>query len=147
MSNLARFNTFRDAIRLTDDLNRLFELAGSPEGEALTSGWVPPVDIHEDTEGVTLRFDVPGFDAANLDLRLENGTLTLKGERKLEREDRKQGYTRVERFAGSFTRSFSLPNTVDADKVKADAKNGVLTVFLPRREESKPKQIRVKVDA
>jgi HSP20 family protein len=147
MTHLARFNTLRDAQRLNDEFTRLFNLARGAEEEALSGGWVPPVDVYEDAEGVTLRFDVPGFDAAGIDLRLENGTLTLKGERRLDREDRKQGYSRVERFAGSFTRSFSLPTSVDADKVQADAKNGVLTVFLPRREETKPKQIRIKVEA
>lgn len=145
MSSIARYGGFQDVFRLNDQLNRMFDLARWGDSETLQGGWTPPVDIHENVEGITLRFDVPGFDPAALDLRIENGTLTLKGERKLEREEK--GYRRVERFSGAFTRSFALPTTVDPERVKAESKNGVLTVFLPRREESKPKQIKVNVEA
>ena len=148
MATLARWTPLRDALHLQDEMNRLFGggIRGfSTEGEALANGWAPPVDIYEDTEGVTLIAEVPGFAPGDIDLRIENNTLTLKGERKLEKE--KDNYRRVERFHGAFSRSFSLPPNVDSEKVHADSKNGVLTVFLPRREESKPKQIRVKVEA
>ncbi len=112
----------------------------------MTTAWSPSVDVYEDAEGVTLMAELPGMTASDIDLRIENGILTLKGERKLEREEHKDNYRRQERFFGAFMRSFTLPSTVDADRVRAESKHGVLTVFLPKREETKPKQIKVKVD-
>jgi HSP20 family protein len=149
MNNLARFAPLRDALRLQDEFNRLFDggRAFQLQRESLDAGWVPPVDIFEDAEGITLRAELPGLTAEDIDIRLENGTLTLRGERKLEQEERKDGYHRIERFYGTFSRSFSLPPTVDAEKARAESKNGVLSVFLPKREETKPKQIKVKVEA
>lgn len=147
MATMARYTpafsspAIRDLFRLQDELSRAF----SGDGEALASGWAPPVDIYEDAEGITLRAEVPGLTAEDIDIRLENNTLSLKGERKLEHEDKKENYRRIERNYGSFTRTFSLPPNVDADRVRAETKHGVLNVFLPRREETKPKQIRVKV--
>jgi len=149
MTTLARWTPLRDAFRLHNEMNRLFDF-GLPtygaEGENLATGWAPPVDIYEDTEGLTMRAEIPGFNPGDIDLNIENNTLTLKGERKLEKEDKKENYHRVERFYGTFSRSFSLPSTVDTEKVRADSKNGVLTIFLPRREETKPRQIQVKVE-
>jgi HSP20 family protein len=145
MAALTRWTPFREAWRFQDDLNRLFELSNR-DSEALTNGWVPPVDIYEDAEGVTLKAEVPGLAPNEIDVRVENNTLTFKGERKLEREDKKDNYKRVERYYGTFTRSFSLPPTVDTEKVRAEHKNGVLSIFLPKREETKPKQIRVAVN-
>jgi HSP20 family protein len=148
MATLTRWAPLRDTWRLQDEVNRLFDLTTrlTPEGEALANGWVPPVDIYEDAEGVTLKVEVPGLSASDIDVRIENSTLTLKGERKIEKEDRKENYRRVERYYGAFSRSFTLPTTVDTEKVHADAKNGVLSVFLPKREETKPKQIKVNVN-
>jgi HSP20 family protein len=147
MATLTHWTPVRDAFRFHNELNRLFDFplrATQVEGETLNS-WAPPVDIYEDAEGVTLKVEVPGFAANDIDLRIENNTLTLKGERKLEKEDKKENYRRVERSYGAFSRSFSLPPTVDSEKIQAESKNGVLTVFLPRKEETKPKQIQVKV--
>ena len=97
-------------------------------------------------KGITLTAELPGLAVEDIDLRVENDTLTLKGERKLEREDKREGYRRVERSYGSFSRTFSLPDTVDTERIKAESKNGVLKVFLPRREETKPRQIQVKIE-
>jgi HSP20 family protein len=149
MATLTRWTPFRDAFRLQDELNRLLDYPGrsfAPEGEALSTAWAPPVDIYEDAEGITLKAEVPGLNPGEIDVRIENATLTLKGERKLEKEDHKENYRRVERVYGAFSRSFSLPTTVDAEKVRAEHKNGVLSIFLPKREETKPRQIRVNVN-
>jgi HSP20 family protein len=108
-------------------------------------GWSPNVDIFEDEEGVALRFELAGVEPKDVDIRFENGMLTLRGERKLEREDKRENYHRVELSYGTFTRSFSLPGTIDAEKIKAESKNGVLTVHLPKKPEAKPKSIQVKV--
>jgi HSP20 family protein len=147
MATLTRWSPVRDALRFQDELNRFFDfpIRGlGAEGEAL-NGWAPPVDIFEDAEGVTLTAELPGFAPNEIDLRVENNTLTIRGERKLEKADKKDNYRRVERFYGSFSRSFALPPTVNAERILAESKNGVLSVFLPRKEETKPKQIQVKV--
>jgi HSP20 family protein len=123
-------------LRVQDELSRALD-RGLGEGEAL-NGWAPAVDVYEDAEGILLRAEVPGMTAADIELRIENNVLSIKGERKLERADRKDNYRRIERNYGVFTRSFTLPTNVDTEKVRADAKHGVLSIFLPRREESKP---------
>jgi len=149
MATLTRWTPVPNPWRLHEEVNRLFGLNASgyaPDGEALANTWVPPVDIYEDAEGVTLRVEVAGLAPNDIDLRIENNTLTLKGERKLDKEDRRDNYRRVERFYGTFSRSFTLPQTVDAERVHADSKNGVLTVFLPKKEETKPKAIKVNVN-
>jgi HSP20 family protein len=149
MTTLAHWTPLRDALRFQNEINRLFVNGARPftsESESLVNGWAPPVDIYEDAEGVTLKAELPGFSASDIDLRVENGTLTLKGERKLEKEDKKDNYRRVERSYGAFTRSFSLPTNVDPEKIRAESRHGVLSIFLPRREESRPKQIRVNIE-
>lgn len=146
MAELVRYSPFRDLLRLQHDLDRLFH-TGRPLDARSLPAWTPPVDVYEDQEGITLTAELPGLSVEELDVRVENDTLTLKGERKLEREDKREHYRRVERAYGSFSRSFSLPPTVDPERIQAEAKNGVLSVFLPRREESKPRQIKVKIDA
>lgn len=149
MSALIRNAPFRDFLRLHDELTRALDAGfrGVPGESENLGGWAPPVDIYEDAEGITLRAELPEVDPNAVDLRVENGTLTLKGERKLDREEKKENYRRIERFYGTFSRSFSLPPTVDTEKVRAEYKQGVLSVFLPRREETKPRQIRVKVES
>jgi HSP20 family protein len=144
MAMLQRWDPIRDFARVQEEMARLFDdrLAGRP-GESM--GWTPACDIFEDEEGVTLRFDLAGVDPKDVDIRFENGVMTLRGERKLEREEKKEHYHRVEMAYGAFTRSFSLPATIDADKIRAESKNGVLTVQLPKRTEAKPKTIQVKV--
>jgi HSP20 family protein len=145
MAMLTRYDPFRDLFRLHDVLSRTFDdRLATPGGEAV--GWAPPCDIFEDGDGVTVRFELAGVDPKDVDIRFENGVLTMRGERKLEKEEKKEGYHRIEMQYGSFSRSFSLPGTVDAEKIRAESKNGVLTVTLPKKAEAKPKAIQVKVN-
>jgi HSP20 family protein len=143
--SVVRYDPFREMFTLSDHLNRL--LTHAPRREDLNAVAFPAVDIREDPEGIHLSADLPGVDPEAIDLKLENQTLTLSGERKLAHADKRDQYQRVESWAGTFNRTFALPPTVDVEKVKAQHKNGVLTVFLPRREETKPRQVKVKIDA
>jgi HSP20 family protein len=144
MTLLRRYDPFRDLARLQDELGRAFDDRLTMRGGE-SVGWTPACDIFEDGEGVTVRFELAGVEPKDVDIRFENGVLTIRGERKLEKEDKRENYHRVEMSYGSFTRSFSLPATVDAEKIHADAKNGVLTVVLPKKAEAKPRPITVKV--
>lgn len=138
----------KDMLALQERMNRLFEdsLLRSRGDEDLSLGtWAPSVDIYEDEEKIVLRADVPGVKPEQLSIKIEANTLTISGERRLEKEVQKENYHRVERQYGSFSRSFSLPGTVDADKIRADHRDGVLEIALPKREESRPKQIKVQV--
>ena len=146
MMSIQRWNPVRDFARLQDEVNRLFDtnLGLMRSGESY--GWTPAVDVFEDTEGVTFKFDLPEVQGKDVDVRLEDGTLTVRGERKLEREDKRDDYHRIERAYGAFARSFSLPATLDAEKASAEYKNGVLRIFVPKRAEAKPKSINVKVN-
>ena len=110
-----------------------------------TRPWSPAVDIYETENELVLKADVPEVDAKDIDVRVENQTLTVSGERKFEQEKENKGYHRIERSYGSFVRSFAVPNTFDTDKISADFKNGVLTVSLPKKEAAKPRQIKVEV--
>jgi HSP20 family protein len=139
MSLIRRFDPFAEMSRLQDEMNQLF--AGDGRRGV---GFVPAVDIYEDKEGFHLKAELPGVKADDVHVNVENNVLTLRGERKLEREDKKDGYHRIERAYGSFTRSFVLPNTADADKVHADLKDGVLTVLVPKKSEAQPRRIEVK---
>jgi len=107
--------------------------------------WTPPVDVLETENELVLKADVPEVDLKDIDIRIENGTLTMRGERKLQREEKEKGYHRIERSYGAFTRAFSVPDTVDPDRIKADYSKGVLTITLPKKEVAKPKQIKVQV--
>ena len=147
MTVLTRWEPFREFVTLQDRMNRLFR-ESYPEGreEALTtSTFAPPVDVYEDEHNITLKIEVPGIEEKDIDVRLENNTLTVHGERKFEKEEKEENYRRVERQYGSFTRTFTLPNTVDAEKVTANYDKGVLKVQLAKKSEAKPKQIKVNV--
>ena len=144
---LVRWDPFRDMARMQQEINRLFDDTRSPgRQEDLTAGYWPPVDVWQDREQVILTCELPGMDAKDVDLQVENGVLSIRGERKLERETDKDNYVRVERWYGTFNRSFTLPSTVDGEKVRAEFKNGLLRVSLPRKEEARPRQIKVKID-
>jgi HSP20 family protein len=143
MAIMTRWDPFRDVARLQDDMARMLDDRRFAAGESV--GWTPACDIYEDEEAVTLRFELAGVEPKDVDVRFENGVLTLRGERKLEKEDRRDGYHRIELGYGTFTRSFSLPGTVDAEKIRAESKNGVLVVTLPKRVEARPRSIQVKV--
>ncbi len=144
MAMLTRWDPWRELARMQEDLGRVFDDRWTVRSSE-SVGWTPAVDIYEDEEALTLRFELAGVEPKDVDIRFENGTLTLKGERKLELEDRRDNYHRIERQYGSFTRGFSLPATVDAEKIKAESRNGVLVVTLPKKAEAKPKSIQVKV--
>lgn len=125
-------------------LNRMFT---DFYDEAFSRAWVPPVDIYEtDAHEVVLKAELPDMKREDINVTFENGVLTLRGERKFEQEVKKDNYQRIERRHGAFSRSFTLPNTVDAGKISASYKDGVLTIRLPQREEAKPKQIAVNVE-
>ncbi len=127
-----------------DRLNRMFS---DFYGEAFSRAWVPPVDIYEtDAHEVVLKAELPDMKREDINVTFENGVLTLKGERKFGEDVKKEHFQRVERRHGAFSRSFTLPNTVDAGKIAASYKDGVLTIRLPQREEAKPKQIAVNVE-
>jgi HSP20 family protein len=148
MTLLTRWDPFREFVTIQDRMNRLFRDSYGTEGreEALTSTtFAPPVDVYEDEHNVTLKIEVPGIDEKDIDVRIENNTLTVHGERKFEKEEKEENYRRVERQYGSFTRTFTLPNTVDQDSVHADYDKGVLKISLAKKAEAKPKQIKVNV--
>jgi HSP20 family protein len=129
------------------EIDRLQRMFSEFYGDTFSRGWVPAVDIYEtDEHEVVLKADLPDMKREDINLTFENGVLTLKGERKLEQETARENFQRVERRYGAFSRSFTLPNTVDATRINAAYKDGVLTIRLPQREEAKPKQIAVTVD-
>ena len=141
-----RFDPFRNANHLHEQLNRAFAdtfQRGSEESNLTT--WAPAVDIFETEHELVVKADLPEVDPKELDIRVENNILTIRGERKFEKKVEENNYLRVERAYGSFARSFSLANTVKSEAIKADYQNGVLTLSIPKREEAKPKQIKVTV--
>ena len=151
MTVLTRWEPFREFSSMQDRMNRmnrLFRESYSPEGpeEALTTtSFAPPVDIYEDEHNITLKLEVPGIDEKDIDVRIDYNTLTVHGERKIEKEEKEENFRRVERQYGSFTRSFTLPSSVDSGQVSAHYNQGLLKVKLAKKAEAKPKQIKVNV--
>jgi HSP20 family protein len=146
MRTLTRFEPFRGATALEDQVNRLFSDVFERKGEESSlTAWAPSVDIYETEHELVVKADLPEVDPQDLDIRVENNILTIRGERQFEKNVNEENYLRVERAYGSFARSFSLANTVNAEAIKADYQNGVLTLSIPKREEAKPKQIKVNV--
>lgn len=132
--------------RLQREVNHLFSTAlPNNETQDIQSDWNPRVDVYEDAEKFLFRAELPGLKATDVNVSLENNVLTLSGERKNDLEEKKQNFLRVERFYGSFRRSFQLPNTIDAGKINAEMKDGVLQLYLPKRVEVQPKQIKIEV--
>jgi HSP20 family protein len=146
MTTLTRGEPFRGLNTLQDQVNRLLEdsIRGAGPNSSLTA-WAPAVDIYETEGELVVTADLPGINEKDIDVRVENNMLTVRGERKLEKTINEDNMLRVERAYGSFSRSFSLPNTVNTEAIKADYHDGVLTVRMPKREESKPKQVKVNV--
>jgi len=139
----------RDFSTLQDRVNRIFRESFSPEGsdEALTtSNFAPPVDVYEDEHNITLKIEVPGIDETDINVTIENNTLTVRGERRFEKDEKEENFHRVERMYGSFTRSFTLPNTVDPEQVSAHYEKGVLKIRLAKKAEAKPKLIKVNTE-
>lgn len=144
---IVRWEPFRDLLSLQERMNRLFDnrLPRGGGEEPLTGAFLPPVDIYETEHAIVLEADVPGLNLEDLDIRVENNTLTVRGERKISSEVKEENYHRVERAYGSFARSFTLPNQVDPQQISATYENGVLRLSMAKREEAKPKQIKVEV--
>jgi HSP20 family protein len=141
-----RWDPFRDLGVLQDRMNRLFNDAGRgwrAEEPAATTTWSPAVDIFETEGEIVVKAELPGVDRKDITLHLENNVLTLKGERRFEKETKEENYHRIERAYGGFSRSFAIPTTVDEEKIRADYRDGVLKVALPKKEQAKPKQIRI----
>ena len=148
MTLLTRWDPLRDLATMQNRINRYVRESYSPEGpeEALTTtSFAPPVDIYEDEHSITVKMEVPGIDEKDIDVRIENNTLTVHGERKIEKEEKEENFRRVERQYGSFTRSFTLPSSVDTGQVSAHYDKGVLKINLVKKAEAKPKQIKVNV--
>jgi len=148
MRTLARWEPYRGVTTLQEQINRLFNDVFERKGEESSlSAWAPAVDIYETEHELVVKADLPDVDAKDLDIRVENNILTIRGERKFEKKMNEDNYLRVERSYGAFARSFSLANTVNPDAIKAEYQKGVLTLTIPKREEAKPKQIKVSVNA
>ena len=130
---------------LRDEIDRLFEtpLTGLVRASSLLSGWSPALDMHEDKDQLVVKAELPGMEAKNIEVKLENNVLTLKGERHFEKEAKEENYHRIEREYGTFSRAFSLPTAVNEDKITAEYKDGILKVVLPKKEEVKPKPIKI----
>jgi HSP20 family protein len=146
-ATINRFEPYSGASTLQDQVNRLLNQAfGNSSDEASITTWAPAVDIYETEHELVVKADLPDVRPEDLDIRVENNILTIRGDRKFENKVDEKNYLRVERTYGSFSRSFSLVNTVNSEAIKADYKNGVLTLTIPKREEAKPKQIKVNVE-
>ena len=145
MTLITRIDPFRELSTLQDRFNTFFENFAEVSGkDQLAAGtFVPPVDVYEDEQNLVLKLEVPGMNEDDLNVSLENNTLTVSGERKFEKEEKEENFHRIERRYGSFSRTFRLPNTVDAEKVDAAYDKGILKITLGKRAEAKPKQIKV----
>lgn len=146
-----RHDPFRDLFQLQDHLFRTFDQTygqrGAQAERELAGAWSPLVDIFEDNDSITLKVELPEVDAKDVDIQVEGNSLTLRGERKMEKADQRDGYHRIERTYGTFARSFALPTSVDVEHITAGSKDGVLRVVLPKKAETRPRQIKVQVEA
>jgi len=145
---LVRFEPFRGLFNSQDRFNRVLSQAFSQafgDEESKLGSWAPAVDIFETDENLVVKAELPGVDPKDVEVRVEDSTLYLKGQRKFENEVKDENYHRIERSYGSFTRTFALPSSINADKVAAEYKDGMLTLTLPKREEAKPKTIKIQV--
>ena len=146
MSTITRWEPFRNLFSLQEQVNRLFDSTfPSHRDESTLTAWAPAVDVFETEDELVIKADLPDVAEKDLDVQIENNMLTIRGERKFEQKVKEENYLRMERAYGSFSRSFSLPNTVNTEAIKAEYKDGVLNVTLPKRAESKPKQVKVAV--
>jgi HSP20 family protein len=143
---IIRWDPFRDMVSLREKMNRLFEDVFTGRGddkELASSTWAPAVDIFETENELVMSAEIPGIDEKDVEIKLEDNTLTLKGERKFEKETKEENYHRIERSYGSFYRAFTLPNSVDLDKIHAEHENGILKITLPKRQELKPRNVKI----
>src|SRR6516165_49814 len=142
---IIRWDPFREVVALQNRMNSLFREMGESDSPLTTASFVPAVDIYEDTKKVVLKLEVPGIEEKDLDVRVENNTLTVRGERKFEKEEKEENFHQIERRYGSFFRSFTLPTTVDSEHIDAGYVNGILKLELAKKPEAQPKQIKVNV--
>jgi HSP20 family protein len=143
---IIRWDPFRDLVSIRDKMNRLFEDAVTQRGEEkelVASSWAPAVDIYEDESLLVLTAEVPGLSDKDVEIKIEDNVLSIQGERKLEKETREENYHRIERAYGAFYRSFTLPNYIDQDKIKAEHENGILKITMPKKAELKPRKVRI----
>lgn len=144
---IIRWDPFRDLVTLRERMNRLFEdavsTARSEEKDMISSSWAPAVDIYEDENQLVLTAEIPGINEKDVEIKIEDNTLSIHGERTLEKETREENYHRIERAYGSFYRSFTLPNHIDQDKIQAEHENGVLKISMPKRPELQPRKVKI----
>jgi HSP20 family protein len=148
MTTIVRWDPYREVGTLQERMNRLFDEVwgrGRREDESVTGNWMPSVDVKETKDALQIFTELAGIDPKDVEVTVEGGVLTLKGQRNFEKAVEGESYHRVERAYGSFERSFTLPTNVDADKIQATYKHGVLQLSLPKREEAKPKAIAIKI--
>ena len=146
MNTIMRWQPFRNLSSLQEQVNRLFESNFPSRGsESTPTAWAPAVDVYETENELVIMADLPDVSEKDLDVRVENNMLTIHGERKFEQKVKEENYLRMERSYGSFSRSFSLPNSVNTEAIKAEYMDGVLNITLPKRAESKPKQVKIAV--
>jgi HSP20 family protein len=144
---ITRWDPFHEVVSLQNRVNSLFRNLNEGESPMASASFVPPVDIYEDADKLTLKLEIPGMTEKDLDVRVEDNTLTVKGERKFEAEEKEENFHRIERAYGSFYRAFTLPTTVETDKVQANYNAGVLKLELKKKPEAQPKQIKINVAA
>ena len=150
---IVRSDPFRELVQLQDQLFRAFDAqqglrrGGAGTEEGLGAAWQPAVDVFEDADSIQLQVEVPGVDPKDVEIQVEGNTLTIRGERKLDREDKRENYQRIERVYGAFSRTFTLPSIVDVEHISAEGKDGVLRVVLPKKAETRPRQIKVQAGA
>ena len=143
---IIRWDPFRDLITLREKMNRLFEDAyssRSEERDLMSGSWTPSVDIYETDQSLVLTAELPGLSESDIEIELEDSTLTIKGERKFEKETKQENFHRIERAYGSFTRSFTIPQYIDQEKIAAEHENGILKITMPKKPETKPKKVKV----
>ena len=144
---ITRWDPYREVAVLQNRLNSLFRDLNEGDDPVAAASFVPAVDIYEDAQKVVLRLELPGIDEKDLDIRVENHNLTVRGERKMEQEEKQENYHRIERRFGSFYRAFTLPTAIDAENISASYTAGVLKLELNKKPEAQPKQIKVNVAA
>jgi HSP20 family protein len=150
---IIRNDPFRNFFNLQDQLYRTFDAtygdqrAAAQQQETMAATWSPLVDVFEDKDGITIKAELPEVEAKDVDIQVEGNTLTMRGERKLEKDSQREGYHRIERTYGAFSRNFTLPEQVDVGNITAQSKDGVLRIHLPKKAETKPRQIKVVVGA
>jgi len=144
---ITRWDPFREVQSLQNRVNALFRDFNDGESSTTTASFIPAVDVYEDENKVVLKLEVPGIEEKDLDVRVENNTLTVKGERKFDKEEKEENFHRIERRYGSFYRAFTLPTTVDTENIGASYNAGILKLELKKKPEAQPKQIKVNVAA